>query len=247
MTQAKTEQERGIDRSAIGAEARCILRRARKGALATLTVGGSPYASLVTLAMDARGAPLVLISGLARHTQNLKRDDRASILIDETGVAGDPLEGARLSVSGRFAKIEDDTAKRRFLARQPDAVGYAGFGDFAFWRMAVEGAHFIGGFGRIHDLGPDELLLPATEADALSEAESGIVEHMNEDHADAVELYAVKLLGGSLGPWRMTGCDSEGCDLVLDDKALRLVFPERVTTPGDVRRVLVDLVKQARG
>lgn len=247
MTQAKSEQEPGIDRHAIAAEARVIVRRARKGALATLAADGAPYASLVTLATDARGAPLVLISGLARHTQNLLRDDRASVLIDETSVAGDPLQGARLSVSGRFAKIEDDAAKRRFLSRQPDAAGYAGFGDFAFWRMAVEGAHFIGGFGRIHDLGADELLLPAHEAEALSAAEPGIVEHMNEDHADAVELYAVKLLGGAAGPWRMTGCDPEGCDLVLDDKALRLVFPERVATPGDVRRMLVELVKQARG
>lgn len=246
MTQAKTENEPGAARSAIAAEARAILRRARKGALATLGADGAPYASLVTLATDARGAPLILISGLARHTQNLLRDDRASVLIDETGVAGDPLQGARLSVSGSFAKVDDEAAKRRFLSRQPDAAGYAGFGDFAFWRMAVEGAHFIGGFGRIHDLGPDELLLPAHDADALAESEPGIVEHMNDDHADAVELYAVKLLGGAPGPWRMTGCDAEGCDLVLDDRALRLVFPERVTTPNDVRLVLVDLVKQAR-
>jgi putative heme iron utilization protein len=234
-------------RKPVAAQARAILRRARKAALATCLADGAPYASLVTVATDPSGAPVILISKLARHTQNLMSNPRASLLLDETGVDGDPLQGARLSVMGRFSPTSDEVAQRRFLARQPDAAGYAGFADFSFWRMEISDAHYIGGFGRIFDLSADELTIPVADAGDLIAAERGIVEHMNEDHADAIELYAVKLLGGKPGPWRMTGCDPEGCDLVLDDRALRLVFPDAVTGPEETRRALVDLVKRARG
>ena len=53
---------------------------------------------------------------------------------------------------------------------------------------------------------------------------------MNADHADAVRLYATKLLGAEDGPWRLTGLDPEGLDLALDDATLRLPFPRRVAT-----------------
>ena len=90
------------DKSAIAAAARALLRRAFKGALASIDVRSLyPYASLVTLATDSAGAPTFLISKLARHTANLVRDDRASILIDETGALADPLQGARLTLQGR--------------------------------------------------------------------------------------------------------------------------------------------------
>ena len=95
--------------------------------------------------------------------------------------------------------------RRRFLARHPEAAFYADFPDFAFFRLAVDGAHYIGGFGRIFDLSPSELLVPIEAATSLIEGEPGIVEHMNSDHADAVELYATALADAAPGPWRMTG------------------------------------------
>lgn len=235
------------ERFALARSARGLFRRAFKGSLATIDrAGGYPYASLITLATDASGAPTFLISTLARHTANLAADARASVLIDETSALADPLQGARITLHGRAAPATDDAVKRRFLARHPEAEFYAGFPDFAFWRLEVEGAHFIGGFGRIFDLAPDELLLSLDGADALVAAEPGIVAHMNEDHGDALDLYATALAGASGGGWRMTGIDPEGFDMVREGAALRIPFAERIATPEAARKELVRLAAEAR-
>jgi heme iron utilization protein len=235
------------DKAPIAADARGLVRRAFKGSLATIDrKNGYPYASLITLATDSSGAPTVLISTLAQHTANLAKDPRASILVDATGALADPLQGARVTLYGRAEKAADEAVRRRFLARHPEAAFYADFPDFAFWRLQVEGAHYIGGFGRIFDLAPDELLVPLEGAEMLVDAEPGIVAHMNEDHADALALYATVLAGGPPGAWRMTGIDPDGCDLVLDGQALRIAFAERITSPAEARAALVRLAAAAR-
>jgi len=78
------------------------------------------------------------------------------------------------------------------------------------------------------------------------EAEAGIVAHMNDDHADALELYALAFTGGDPGPWRMTGIDPEGCDIALGTDARRVLFATRVLTPGDARKELARLAEEAR-
>jgi putative heme iron utilization protein len=223
------------------------MRRAFKGSLGTIDrASGYPYASLITLATDVSGAPSFLISTLARHTANLAADARASVLIDETSALADPLQGARITLYGRAEPATEEGLKRRFLARHREAAFYAGFPDFAFWRLDVEGAHYIGGFGRIFDLTPSELVLSRDGAESLIEAEPGIIEHMNADHADALELYATTLSGASPGSWRMTGIDPEGFDMVQGGEARRILFAERVTTPEGARKGLVRLAAEAR-
>jgi putative heme iron utilization protein len=231
----------------ITAAARALMRRALKGALASIdTRNDYPYASLITLATDAAGAPTFLISKLARHTANLAEDARASILVDETGALADPLQGARLTLSGIAEPVTDEAIKRRFLARHPEAAVYADFPDFGFWRLKVEGAHYIGGFGRIFDLEPGDLLLPLDGAEGLLEAEPGIVEHMNDDHADALELYATALGDAGPGSWRMSGIDPEGFDIMLDGQARRIRFAQPIATPAEARTELVRLAAEAR-
>jgi len=227
--------------------ARAMVRAALKGALATVhKVSGHPYASLVLTATDADGAPILLISKLAVHTQNLSADPRASLLIDATGTEADPMEGARVTLIGEVRPATSPIARARFLARHPSAAGYADFSDFGFFKLQPESAHYIGGFGKIVDLPAGDLLLSLEGAGALLEAEPGIVSHMNADHADALELYATKLLGAGPGPWRMTGIDPEGCDLVLGSRGLRLPFGSRITDAASARHELVRLVGVAR-
>jgi len=234
-------------KSEIAADARTLVRRAFKGSLASLdSPSGAPYASLITLATDASGAPIFLISTLARHTRNLVGDPRAAVLIDGSGAAADPLQGARLTLSGKAEKVNGEAVKRRFLARHPEAAVYVDFPDFSFWRLAVESAHYIGGFGRIVDLTAADLLVGLEGAEALIEAEAGIVAHMNDDHTDALELYALAFTGGDPGPWRMTGIDPEGCDILLGTDARRVPFAARVSTPGEARKELVRLANAAR-
>jgi putative heme iron utilization protein len=72
------------------------------------------------------------------------------------------------------------------------------------------------------------------------------VAYLNADHAQAVRLYATKLLGARDGEWRCVGCDPEGLELQLGRTALRLSFPERVRTPGVLRQALKQLAEKAR-
>jgi putative heme iron utilization protein len=247
MAQANKSFETPPLRAQIAADARSLVRRAFKGSLATFDTGnGYPYASLIIMATDPSGAPTFLISTLALHTRNLIKDPRASILIDGTGVLADPLQGARVTLFGRAETVADAALKQRFVARHLEAALYADFEDFSLWRLTVEGAHYIGGFGRIVDLSPEELLVSVAGADRLIEAESGIVEHMNQDHADALELYAMAFGGGGPGLWRLTGIDPEGCDLTLEGEARRVPFGQRVTTPALARQELVRLAEAAR-
>jgi heme iron utilization protein len=231
----------------LAADARALTRRALKASLGTLGAGnGYPYASLITVATEASGAPIFLISNLAQHTKNLSLDPRASILFDGTGASGDPLQGARVTLIGRAEKTSDEAVERRFLARHPETAFYADFPDFAFWRLAVEGAHYIGGFGRIVDFSPDDLLIGTEGAGELLAAEAGIIEHMNADHADAIRLYATRLAGAPEGFWRMSGIDPEGCDLICDGDVRRISFKAPVSSPGEARQELVRLAAEAR-
>ena len=119
---------------------------------------GHPYVSLVTLSVDAGGAPLMLLSRLARHTQNLEADPRASLLLTPQGASvADPMAGARVTLIGRALPTLSATARERFLARHPEAEMYAGFADFQFFGLIVDHAHFIGGFGRIVEVSAAEI------------------------------------------------------------------------------------------
>ncbi|MCA1550626.1 HugZ family protein [Bradyrhizobium sp. BRP19] len=228
--------------------AKSLLRRSRQGALATLMAGsGDPYCSLVNLASHPDGSPILLISRLAVHTKNILADSRVSLMLDERA-AGDPLEGARIMLSGRAeeADSDKDLLQRRYLSAHPSSEGFVSFKDFSFFRIRPTGTHLVAGFGRIVDLKPEQFLTDLTGAEDLLAAEEGAVEHMNADHRDALNLYATKLLGATEGDWRCTGCDPEGLDMQVGQATLRLDFPERVTDGTALRKMLVRLAGEAR-
>jgi putative heme iron utilization protein len=231
--------------------AKGLLRMTRAGALATIDRNtGHPFASLVNVATDSDGSPLILVSRLSTHTANLEIDGRASLLLASSG-KGDPLAHPRLTVLGTFAQIarddpEEPRIRRRFLARHPKSELYAGFGDFSFWRLKPVSAHLNGGFARAADLKAADVLTDISAAENLMEAEDGAVAHMNQDHAEAVRLYATKLLAAEDGPWRLTGLDPEGLDFAWGDATLRLPFAQPVCTAEQLRKVVVDLAAKAR-
>ncbi len=228
------------------ADARRIIRMGLKASLGTLRSGtGDPYVSLVTVATASCGAPLILISKLAVHTQNLLANPRASLLFDATNATGDPLAGGRVTISGRAVKTTDPNARRRFLARLPAAELYADFPDFAFYKFEIESAHYIGGFGRIVDLTASQMRVETEGADQLATAEAEILDHMNTDHTDAVALYA-QFFGAAAAPWRITGLDPDGFDLVYAGQAVRLPFGVRVTTADGARQEFVRIAQAAR-
>jgi putative heme iron utilization protein len=225
--------------------ARALLRRADRAALAT-SLAGAPYASLVLLAADLDASPLLLLSDLAQHSRNLAADPRSALLLDGTAGLDDPLTGPRLTVLGRAEASDDRRLLARFTARHPGSRRYAGFGDFRLYRLRVERGHLVAGFGKIEWIA-GAALLQAGETAALAAAEPEILAHMNADHAEALDLYAGRLLGRAGGGWRMTGIDPEGIDLCREGETARLDFPDPVTTPQAARRALAALAAAARG
>jgi heme iron utilization protein len=144
-----------------------LLREGRSGALATLLPGsGDPYCSLVNVATAVDGAPLLLLSTLALHTENILADERVSLMVDERK-EGDPLEGARVMVMGTCAQSSDQSSGPSYLRRHPEAEAFANFADFAFYRIEIARAHLVAGFGRIVDLKPQDVLTDVSDARAL--------------------------------------------------------------------------------
>lgn len=229
--------------------AKSLLRRSRQGALATLMTGsGDPYCALVNVASHPDGSPILLISALAVHTRNILADSRVSLMLDERA-PGDPLEGARIMLVGRAeaaSQGELELVRRRYLNAHPSAEAFVSFADFSFFRIRPAWTHLVAGFGRILDLKADRFIIDLAGAEALVEAEPGIIEHMNADHRDTMKLYAMGLLGAAEADWRCSGCDPEGIDMQSGQTVVRLEFPERVTTPGDLRKALVRLAEEAR-
>jgi putative heme iron utilization protein len=250
---------------------RTLVARTRTATLATITSGrargaatdgamerdpaGFPYASLVTVAFDERGRPILFLSELAEHTQNLKAHAEASVLLtDPLDRHPEPLAASRLTLIGPCNRLEAEAeraaARATFLAAQPSAAYYIEFKDFAFYRLDPIALRYVGGFGRMSWVTCDEYA--AAEPDPLADAERGILAHMNDDHADAILAYATglaKIEGASKAT--MTAVDRYGFEMtvVVEDtpRAVRLAFDEPVATSDEVRRAMVALVKRARG
>lgn len=226
---------------------RQLIRGTAAAALATaLPPDGHPYASLVEMACTDDASPILLISRLAEHTKSLLADPRGSLLIDATAGRAERLTGARLSLVGSFAPSTDPRLRARYLSRHPAAELYASFGDFAFWKMTVLRAHLVAGFGKIRWIDANDLL-DRDDTNTLAQAEADIVAHMNQDHAEAIGLYATRLLGATgAEEWTMTGIDPDGADLRRAGQHLRLPFAAAVRTAEAARAELVRLVRAAR-
>lgn len=234
------------------ATARSLIRAGATAVLATLgrkdpAGAGAPYASLVLTACGMDATPVLLLSRLAEHTQNLLADPRASLLFDGTAGLESPLTGARLSLQGRFVACDagDPALRQRFLRRHPDAARYADFGDFAFYRLEPTAGHLVAGFGMIHWLPWDTIRFAMAGFDAMAEAEAGVLAHMNRDHADA-QIAIARARGWPDGPWTMTGCDPEGFDLRAEGNRRRVAFDAPVRTPDALRMALVQIIRSAR-
>lgn len=205
---------------------RRVARACRKASLATLEAeDGTPYASLVTVAFDLDLAPILLLSGLADHTRNLMADGRCSLLLDGTEGHPNPQTGPRVTLTGRAARMEDADGRlrARFLARHPGAALYAGFGDFALWRVEPERAHFVGGFGRAVWF-PAPFGLHPQAVEALRAAEP--------------ELLA--RLDAGIPGWRVAAIDPDGADLTDGRDFRRAAFRAAVAAPEDVPAALAE-------
>jgi heme iron utilization protein len=241
----------GAPEPTFGEQARTLVHLGRTGTLGTLSRRhpGHPFVSVMPYAPDERGRPLLLISTLAMHTQNLAADPRASLLVAQAG--DDPLALARVTLMGAARRLEGEerpAARDAYLARHPSAVHWVDFDDFAFWRLDLTDVYFVGGFGAM-----DWLEIRGYEAarpDPLADAAPGVIEHMNRDHADALILYARVLGGLPAEAAEMVAVDRLGFKLRIRAAdglhGRRIGFPREVTTVEQCRTVLIEMLADLR-
>lgn len=226
---------------------RTLLASADLGALATHAAHqeGYPYASLIQYAGAPNGDPLLLISELAEHTQNLREDGRASLLIWQGRRGLDPLAAPRVTLFGVVELDPDPEKLELYLDRHPQARQYVGFMDFKLWRLEVERARYVGGFGAMSWLGADAYR--AAAADPVDKLADGIIQHMNEDHADALVQIVQHKLGREVLDAAMVDCDGTGYLVRLDGRETRRIeFSRRLSTSDEIRREFIQQVKEAR-
>ena len=239
--------------------ARTLIYLGRSGALATLSRKhpGHPFASVMPYALDEHGQPLVLISSMAMHTQNLQADPRASLLVTQS-VGGarleepsDPLAAARLTLIGEarpLAHSASGAARESYLGRHPRAAYWVDFEDFGFWRLDVQDVYFVGGFAAMDWVTAGEYR--DARPDPLAEAAAGIVDHMNRDHADALIAYARYFAREAADEAMLVAVDRLGFRLRIRSgerlHSVRIAFPREVKTAGESRTVLIEMLAQAR-
>lgn len=234
---------------------RTLVLGARSATLCTVArdPAGFPYGSLVAVALDGDGRPLFLLSTLAEHTGNLVAQPESSVLITEPlGAHSEPLALGRVTVIGKTSKVPDaEKAEVRevFLAQQPSASYYVDFGDFAFYRLEPVALRYVGGFGRMSWVTADDYR--AAEADPLAPFASGILTHMNDDHANAVLGYATGLCGiTEATSAKLTAVDRYGFELAAitpsGPRAGRVAFDHPVSTSDEVRKAMIDLIQRVR-
>ena len=228
---------------------------ASRGSLSTIAADpeGYPYGSVASYALDDAGNPLFFVSLMAEHTQNAIRDPRASLLATEPVPDGaDPLASGRATLLGQLSEVDESDrpgVRDRYLAANPTAEYYIDFGDFAFYRLAVDSIRYVGGYGRMSWVDP--VAYAAAEPDPLAPAAAGIIEHMNADHSEAQVLYCRHLAGRTeTTEATMSAVDRYGFEMIAvgpsGRAAVRLAFPEPCSDGDQVRQAMVAMVADAR-
>ncbi len=234
-----------METSTAGAEARQLLLRNYQGVLSTLSVAvsGYPFGSVIPYCLDRQGRPIILISRIAQHTKNILANPKVSLIAIERGV-DDAQTAGRLALLADAARIppEDEYTPARYYCYFPQSRDYHKTHDFDFHRLEPVRARYIDGFGDIHWLEPERLLLPNP---FTGEEELGMVRHMNEDHTEAMQRYCLNAglaLPEAVTPV-MAGIDAEGFHLRLGACIVRFEFPSPVQSPMEVRQALVAMAQ----
>ena len=203
---------------------------------------------MMPYAPDEKGRPVFFVSSMAMHTQNLRQDHRASLLGMQSHVEGDPLGASRVTRLGSASQVTPSEVKDLYLARHENARYWQDYTDFTFHRLDIEGVYFIGGLGVMGWIPAGDYLIAMP--DPLAGVSREIINHMNTDHPDAL-LQIVRHVGGEKADAAsMTAIDRLGFHVRLrtDDRIYseRIPFLHEVKNEMDARKMLIEMVKQAR-
>ena len=233
--------------------ARTLVHLGRIGSLSTLSrkQPGYPFGSLMPYGLNDHGHPIFLISTMAMHTQNLQEDPRASLLVTQEDAGGDPLGASRITLVGNVLPVPDAEvaeARQLYLARYANSKYWVDFEDFSFYRMNVVDVYYVGGFGVMGWVSASEY--DNSQPDPLADSMAEIIQHMNADHKDALELLAREFARIESQEATMTTIDRLGFHVRLKTRegmrGARIALLREVNNPVETRKVLVEMVQQAR-
>jgi putative heme iron utilization protein len=218
--------------------ARLQIRACDRVTLGTRLAGENrAYVSLAAVSTDIDASPLLLLSTLSDHTRNLAADPQLSLLFDGSAGYANPQEGPRATVMGRVKRADAgdlERMRRRYLARHPGATLYAGFADFAFYRVTIERIHWVGGFGRAAWVEKVRLIDPVT-ASIFAEAEPELLKRLG----DLADRIAAAWLRRRSAGWRLAAIDPDGFVLARGKSTHRLAFAHPLADPGEVGAEMV--------
>jgi putative heme iron utilization protein len=233
--------------------ARTLVYISRIGSLSTLSrkQPGFPFGSVMPYGLDEHGRPIFLISTMAMHTQNLQADPRASLLVTQDDAGSDPLGASRVTLIGNALPIpeaEVAEARQLYLARYASSKYWVDFEDFSFYRMDVVDIYYVGGFGVMGWVSASEY--GRSQPDPLADSMAEIIQHMNTDHKDTLVLLARKFARIEAQEATMIVVDRLGFHLRVKTndgvRGTRIAFLQEVNNPAETRKVLVEMVQQAR-
>ena len=238
----------------LSTEARKFLRSTHSGILSTHSarLEGYPFGSIAPFVLDHGCQPVILISNIAEHTKNIALNPKVSLLVF---AAGDDLQAnARLTLLGEAVKIfkdEDADLRTRYLRYLPQAASYFDMHDFAFYRIHIHQARYIGGFGKMSWLSDADLFSDITDSGALlASQETAIIEHMNADHAENLINYCKHFHNVDATQVQMLGLDCDGFDVEAtvnnNTTMLRFDFEAQINDAQSARAALVAMAKAAR-
>ena len=228
-------------------ESRTLYNSRSSGVLSTISVKleGYPFGSVVPYSLDQEGNAVVLISTIAQHTKNISADPRCSLMI--LSESDDVQANSRLCIVGDMQKLPaDDTATiARYYRHFPKSKGYHEAHDFSFYRLLPVSIRYIGGFGKIHWLNPEDFKV---DNPFHGKGETYIVDHMNEDHQKDLRLYCEYYKGLQISDETITmaGIDPHGFDVFINDRKVRFSFEEPIGNAQEARMRLVALSKAAK-
>jgi heme oxygenase (biliverdin-IX-beta and delta-forming) len=172
-------------------------------------------------------------------------------LIGQPGSDGDPLGAARATLIGHAEPVpEHDAAsvRKQYLARHENSRYWVDFTDFSFFRLQSNDLYYVAGFGVMDGsrLETTNMLHQTRWPKPLP----GILAHMNADHVDSMLLLARSYAQMEATEASMTSVDRPGFSLRLKTeegiKGARINFLRSVATAQEARKVLIEMVDQAR-
>lgn len=227
-------------------DATLLMRQQHSGVLSTISVSveGYPFGSITPFILTGTGDILIYASDIAQHTRNIKSNPKVSLFVHDPDDS-DSQANARVTVLGEaFAADVEEENIQRYFRLFPQAKGYAKTHDFRFYLIKTVRVRFIGGFGEIYWL-PEEQWR-STFVD-IKKSESGAIQHMHEDHADALKVIVEYATNSKLSETpQLLSIVHDGMHFKTGEETIFVPFLEAIKAPEEMRSAVVQITQHAR-